>query len=46
MTAYAGEDVDLVEHSFIADGSVNLYIYFGTQCGGFSKNWESIYLKT
>ena len=45
MTAYAGEDVEQGEHSSIASVSANLYSLFRNQYGGFSENWESIYLK-
>ena len=44
--AYAGEDVASREHSSTAGGSANLYSHFGNQYGGFSENWESIYLST
>ena len=46
ITAYAGEDVEKEEHSFIAGGNTNLYNHFENQYCGFSENWESIYLKT
>ena len=46
VTDHAGEDVEQVEHSSIADGSTNLYSHCGNQYGGSSENGESIYLKT
>ena len=35
-----------VRETSIAGGSTNLYNYSENQYGGFSENWESIYLKT
>ena len=46
MNAHAGEDVEQEEHPSISGGYANLYSYFGNQYGGFSENWELIYLKT
>ena len=46
MIDYAGEDVELWEHSSIAGGNANLYKHFRNQYGGFSENWESTYVKT
>ena len=45
-TAYVEEDVELGEHSSTAGGSGNLNSHFGNQYGGFSEDWESVYLKT
>ena len=33
------------EHSSTTGGNANLYNHFGNQCGGFSGNWESTYLR-
>ena len=41
MIAYAGEDVKQGKLLFIAGRNADLYNYFGTQYGGFSKNWET-----
>ena len=47
MIDYAGEDVELGEHSSIDGGNANLYNkHFGNQYGGLSEIWESTYLKT
>ena len=40
------EDVGQRECFSSAGGSTYLYRHFGNQYGGFSKNWESINLKT
>jgi hypothetical protein len=40
VTAGSGEDVEKEEHSFSAGGIANWYQHFGTQSGGFSKNWK------
>ena len=45
-TSYVKEDVELGEHSSTAGGSGNLYSHFGNQYGGFSEDWESVYLQT
>ena len=45
MIVYVGEDVEYGENSSIAGGNANLYNHFGNQYGGFSKNWESTYLR-
>jgi hypothetical protein len=44
VTVHAGEDVEQEEHSSIASGSINLFILYGNQYGGYSESWESIYL--
>jgi hypothetical protein len=44
-TAHACEDVEHREHFSIARGGKNMYNYFGNLFGGFSENWEEIYLK-
>ena len=44
-TAQAGVVLEKGEYS-TADGSANLYNHSENQFGGFSKNWEYIYLKT
>lgn len=46
VTAYAGKDMEQVEHSFIACGGANLYIHYENHYGSSSENWESICLKT
>jgi hypothetical protein len=40
VTADASEDVDKVEHSFIAGGIASWYNHFGNQSGGSSENWK------
>ena len=45
MTAYAGEDVEQGEYSFITDGRANVCSHFGGQHGSVSKNGELIYLR-
>ena len=35
IITYAGKDVEQGEHSFIADGSVNLYSHFENQYDDF-----------
>ncbi|KAL6094014.1 hypothetical protein STEG23_029384 [Scotinomys teguina] len=44
-TAYVGEDAEQGVHSSTISGSANWYSHFGNQYGGFSENWESVYLK-
>jgi hypothetical protein len=39
VTAYADEEVEKEEHSFIVSGIASWYIYSGNQSGGFSENW-------
>jgi hypothetical protein len=45
MTAHVSKDVVQEEHSFIADGSTNLYSYLESQYDSFSENRELIYFK-
>ena len=40
------EECGVRAHFFIAGGSVNLYNCFENHYGGFSENWDSLYLKT
>jgi hypothetical protein len=40
VIAQVGVDVEQVEHSFIASGSINSYNHFGNQFSDFTENWE------
>jgi hypothetical protein len=39
VTADAGEDVEIEEHSSIVDGIASWYNHSGNQFGGSSENW-------
>lgn len=45
MRIYAGEDVEQMNHSSIANGSANFYSNYGNQYPGTSKMYESMNLK-